>query len=195
MKTKKRNKGKIIFIILCIFFCYALISGIVNFLSHGYDCPLYISKEFTVERNGEGRYTFRGEIVNQSQQTLKVEGIHMVAYGDIDAFSGHVFGLPCTYRDGFAIGCMENVALNQELKYLNEADASECDKQLFPNGATFASVSTVICKLEDGTEYTLKSHGDVEDEKASNLWMITMGSIGFVTLSIIYIIKRVRTKK
>lgn len=189
-KTKKKNKGKIIFIILCIFFSYGLISGIVNLLGNGYNSPLYISEDFIMEKSGEGEYTYSGAIVNESSKTVKVQSIIVGVYESgklIDAYYTSCF------FDGFQIGSMGTKSLYKET-YMKEGYQTTNEK-LFPNGATSVSVSTVLCKLEDGTEYTLKSHKDVEDEKASNLWMITMGSIGVVTLSIIYIIKRVRAKK
>lgn len=193
-ERKKKSVFEKVLIGLFIFMCIVVLGGQKQ-ANATYDCPIYISKDFTVKNLGGGEYAYSGEIINEASYTVEVDYIYVQVNGPIH-LDGYVAVMRYTFDKKFAIKPMEKTSLYQEIWI--DGNVEKKNEEIFSDGSLIAEVSTVKCRLKDGTEYELKSHETIEDEtgngQGETLGGLVIGGIIIGLYLINKLIKRKRRK-
>ena len=193
-ESKKKSVFEKVLIGLFIFMCIVVLGGQKN-ANETYDCPIYISKDFIIKNLGKGEYAYSGEIINEASYTVEVDYIYVQVNGPIH-LDGYVAVMRYTFDKEFTIKPMDTTSLYQEIWI--DGNVEKENKEIFSNGSSIAKVSTVKCRLKDGTEYELKSHETIEDEisngKGETLGGLVIGGI-IIGLYLIYKLIKIKRRK
>ncbi|MBQ8685908.1 MAG: hypothetical protein IJ514_07035 [Clostridia bacterium] len=186
---RSKGQGGIILIILLWIVLFFLYQAGQEMVYYEYDAPLYISKEFMIQRNGQGGYIISGQITNSSAETIKVLNVRIIATAKRQGNTSYSATLNLA---GFELVAQDTISIYQEDLYIKEElFDSWSEGTTISNSVVYSNISSVVCEVDSekySVEYSLMSYREIEENREKGKILSVVAVSGGIIVAVVLIL-------